>query len=141
MMDASDTAIPTAVIGAAGAILAAAVALLGSWGVLRSAKRMRNAESSVEQRKLDQSAFKAFTDRYDRERQDMEKRLVRAEAMTEKAEEQVAKTRTLLHEMWDYVLTLKAVMRDHNVPAPPTPPRLGVAAWEQWDDPRPNGSG
>jgi len=118
-----------AVIGSLGTVLAGLLAFLGAWATLRSARRMRAQSDSVDQRKLDQAAFDKFTRRYDTEREEQQLRMRQSEEETARARRETERTKEALRTLWDHVLDLRAVMREHNI-TPPPPPRIALYPWE-----------
>lgn len=152
-----------AVFPALGAVLAAFIAVGGAWWTYRAGKnqaeKLRIAQeeqtrklaeqgANVDQRKLDQEAFRIFQQEYQAQRatdlarlQSTEARLTATEDRLRTAEESQraseARARRFseyLQETWIYVERLKASMREHNVPVDPAPPNLERFPWREWDE-------
>jgi hypothetical protein len=106
-------------VSAGAVVIAALLAMVGSFRAIAQTRKLRAEQSSVEQRKLDQTAFDQFTTRYEVDRQLLDDRLTR--------------TRSLLVQTWRYVGTLKQTMREHNVEPPATPEGLAGLPFEGLD--------
>jgi hypothetical protein len=116
--------IDASVVGAAASALGSLVAVGGSVFTVRQAKSAKKsqqatkvAQDEVEQRRLDQLAFKAFTERYDQERKTLEDHI-------ERQRKEVLRQRDLLRHCFDYIIMLKVTMRDNGVEVPNTPVEL-----------------
>lgn len=103
-----------ALIGAAALIITALLALLGSVMALRSAKRLREAESAVGERDLDQDAFRLFREEYQGKIDELKRDVAELRA-------DGAAMRGKLRSTWRYVQSLRSVMRNHVCGDPSNP--------------------
>lgn len=115
-----------AFLGAAATVIAALIALAGSWWVYRKTKALRDEQADVEQRKVDIDAFNTFREAQNNRITDLERRL-------EKSNAEATRTRGLLRHCVLYIQTLKTVMRQNQIVAPPTPDELATIPWDTLD--------
>lgn len=109
-----------ALIAAFAAIIAAVIAIVPALWVLRQTHKLREEQSSTDQRKLDQQAFDRFMTRYERERTDLEK--------------QIRHQNRLLRVAVDYIGLLKSVMIRHRIDPPAIPAALSEIPWSAFEE-------
>lgn len=105
------------------AVVGAAIGAVPAFWTIRQAKKLREQSASEGQRKLDQEKFDLYTDK-------MEEMIKNLDRRVQNAESETLRTRGLLRHCYNYILTLKTTMREHNIQSPPTPDALANLQWD-----------